>query len=306
MAKITMDMIKELRERTAAGVVDCKKVLSEMDGDIEKAIEELQKRGIAKAAKKQGRIAAEGKVGLYANAEGTVCSLVEVNCETDFVSKGEKFIALCNDLAKQVAVDNPADLDALNKLAYAGDPKVTVEQAIINFTAATGEKTTLRRFVRFETSKGKIGSYVHDGGRICVMVDVSCADDAVASGSDFIQMCEDVAMHIAAMNPAYVKAEEIPAEDLARQEEIFTAQVKQEGKPDAIAPKIVAGKIAKWKKENCLVDQIFVKDSDLVISALLAQFGNDVAVNRFVRYEVGEGLQKRTHDLAAEVAEITG
>ena len=216
MAKVDMSMIKELRERTGAGVVDCKNVLAEVDGDIEKAVEELQKKGIAKAAKKSGRIAAEGK----------------------------------------------------------------------------------------------IGTYVHDGGRIVTIVEVNCETDFVARGEDFGQLCEDIAMHVAAMNPGYVQAEDIPEEDVQKQSEIFTAQVVAEGKPEKIAPKIVEGKIAKWKKENCLLDQIFVKDSEVTIGQLVTNFtaksGEKTTVRRFVRYEVGEGLEKRKNDLAAEVAEITG
>lgn len=216
MTNVTMDLVKELRERTGAGVVDCKKVLAEMNGDIEKAVEELQKRGIAKAAKKQGRIAAEGV----------------------------------------------------------------------------------------------IGHYIHDGGRIAVLVEINCETDFVSRGPDFRALCEDVAMQIAAMNPAYVQADDIPAEDLAKQQEIFTAQVKEEGKPDKVAPKIVEGKIAKWKKDVCLVDQVFVKDNDKSISdlvtALSATTGERITIRRFVRYEVGEGLQKRANDLAAEVAQMQG
>ncbi|MBN2526053.1 MAG: elongation factor Ts [Deltaproteobacteria bacterium] len=304
MAKITMDIIKELRERTAAGVVDCKKILAETDGDIEKAIEELQKRGIAKAAKKQGRIAAEGKVGMFAEEGGKLVALAEINCETDFVAKGEKFEELYNTIAKQVAQMKTGDVSAVLAANYLGDEKITVEQAITNFTAATGEKTTLRRVACFETANGCVGSYNHDAGRICVMVDVATSDASLATSDDFVEMANDVAMHIAAMNPSYVRAEEIPAADVEKQTEIFTAQVIEEGKPEAIAPKIVAGKVGKWKKENCLVDQIFVKDNDLTIAKLLAKFGDDVTIRKFVRYEVGEGMQKRVNDLAAEVAEM--
>lgn len=305
MAKVTMDMIKELRERTAAGVVDCKKILSETDGDVEKAIEELQKRGIAKAAKKQGRIAAEGKVGLFAADGGKVCALAEVNCETDFVAKGEKFQALYEGIAKQTAQMKTSSLEAVAAAKYINDEKITVEQAIINFTAATGEKTTLRRVECYEATAGRIGSYIHDGGRICVMVDVATNDAALAASDDLGQMADDVAMHIAAMNPSYVRADEIPAADVEKQKEIFTAQVIEEGKPEAIAPKIVEGKLAKWKKENCLVDQVFVKDSDLTVTKLLAKYGDDVSITKFARFEVGEGMEKRTNDLAAEVAEMT-
>jgi elongation factor Ts len=211
-----MEKIKELRERTGAGVVDCKKVLGEMDGDVDKAVEELQKRGIAKAAKKAGRIAAEGLIGCY----------------------------------------------------------------------------------------------VHDGGRIAVMVEVNCETDFVARGSEFEGFCEDVSMQVAAMNPFYVNEDEIPAEEISKQEEIFGAQVRDEGKPEKIIPKIVGGKLAKWKKESCLVDQPFVKNDDMTIGELMVQLtaktGEKITVRRFIRYEVGEGLAKRQNDLAAEVAEMTG
>jgi elongation factor Ts len=214
MADITMSMIKELRERTGAGVVDCKKALGDTDGDVEKAVEELQKRGIAKAAKKQSRIAAEGLVGSYVHAGGRIAVLVEVNCETDFVARGE----------------------------------------------------------------------------------------------DFQQLCEDLAMQIAAMSPLYVRAEEMPEHDIEKQGKIFAAQVREEGKPDKIIPKIVEGKLAKWKKDVCLVDQAFVKNTDQtvaeLVTALTATTGEKISIRRFVRYEVGEGLEKRVHDLRAEVAEI--
>ncbi len=306
MAQITMDMIKELRERTSAGVVDCKKVLAETNGDIEKAIEELQKRGIAKAAKKQGRIAAEGKVGMCVANGGRVVALVEMNCETDFVAKGEKFAALYNAIAGQVAGMSNPTVESLAASPYVLDKNITVEQAVTNFTAATGEKITLRRVERYEIKEGtgRIGTYNHDNGRICVIAEVTTKDAAVAAGDDFGAMADDVAMHIAAMNPSYIQEKDIPAADIAKQNEIFTAQVKEEGKPEKIAPKIVEGKLAKWKKENCLVDQIFVKDSETTVAALLASFGDDVRVVRFVRYEVGEGIQKRVNDLAAEVAEM--
>jgi len=301
MAKITMDMIKELRERTSAGVVDCKNVLAETDGDIEKAIEELQKKGIAKAAKKQGRIAAEGKIGLYAADSGKSAAIVEINCETDFVSKGDKFVELCTSMAHHVAQKNPETLDKLNEQAFIKDDSVTVGQVITNFIAATGEKTTLRRFDRMEVNDGRVGNYVHDGGRISVLIDIACDD---ADNADFAQACEDVAMHIAAMNPSYIRVSEIPSQDVAKQEEIFNAQVKEEGKPEKIIPKIVDGKIAKWKRDNCLVDQIFVKDSETTVGKLIEGLGGNI--RRFSRFEVGEGIQKRVNDLAAEVAEMTG
>lgn len=305
MAKITMDMIKELRERTAAGVVDCKKVLADTDGDVEKAIEELQKRGITKAAKKQGRIAAEGKVGMFASKDGKVCALAEVNCETDFVSKGEKFQVLYEGIAKNVAQLKTNSIEDVLAAKDLNNSSINVEQAVTNFTAATGEKTTLRRIVCYEATTGRIGAYNHDGGRICVLADIATSDTALAVSDNFAQMADDIAMHIAAMNPTYVRSSQIPAQDVEKQKEIFTSQVIEEGKPEAIAPKIVEGKLAKWKKENCLVDQIFVKDNDISITALLAKFGDDVTINKFSRFEVGEGMVKRSNDLAAEVAEMT-
>ncbi|MCK9524186.1 MAG: translation elongation factor Ts [Proteobacteria bacterium] len=303
MTTITIEMIKELRERTSVGVADCRKALVEAEGNIEKAIEDLQKKGIAKAAKKQGRIAAEGKIGMDATPDGTQVALVELNCETDFAAKNDSFISLTNDIAKIVREKNPSSLEALNALAMPGG--LTVEQSVVNFTAATGEKATLRRFIRFAADNSRIGWYNHDGGRICVMVDVMSSDDSVTSSPDFIQACEDIAMHIAAMNPPYARVDEIPQEDVDKQGEIFTAQVLEEGKPENIVPKIVEGKIAKWKKDNCLVDQLFVKDSEITVADLLSRFGDDVTVRRFARYEVGEGIEKRVFDLAAEVAEIT-
>lgn len=209
---ITMEMIKELRDRTGAGVVDCKKFLTETDGDMEKAVVELQKSGIAKAAKRAGRIAAEGLIGNYMHAGGRIGVLVEINCETDFVSRG----------------------------------------------------------------------------------------------GEFAQLCEDVAMQIAAMSPQYVTSDEIPAEDLNSQREILTAQTKEQGKPENMVPKIVEGKLAKWKKEVCLLDQIFVKDDKItianLISALVSKTGEKIEIRRFSRFEVGEGIAKVEHDLAAEVA----
>ncbi|MBN2804509.1 MAG: elongation factor Ts [Deltaproteobacteria bacterium] len=305
MAKITMDMIKELRERTSAGVVDCKKVLAETDGDIEKAVDELQKKGIAKAAKKQGRIAAEGKVGIFAAADSKVAAVAEINCETDFVSKGEKFDALCQAIAQKTAELETNDISTILAAPSQGDSSISIEQSITNFTAATGEKTSLRRIECFKVEQGKVGIYNHDNGRICVLVEVTAGDAQTTEGNDFTEMANDVAMHIAAMNPSYVSSKEIPAEDIERQKSIFTAVVLEEGKPENIAPKIVEGKLAKWKKENCLVDQVFVKDNDLTISALIAKFGSDVEITRFARFEVGEGMQKRVNDLAAEVAEMT-
>ncbi|MFO8072057.1 MAG: translation elongation factor Ts [Polyangia bacterium] len=216
MAQITMTMIKELRERTGAGVVDCKNVLAETGGDVDKAVEELQKKGIAKAAKKQGRIAAEGLIGNYVHAGGRIAVLVEINCETDFVARGE----------------------------------------------------------------------------------------------DFGRLCEDVAMQIAAMSPLYVRPDDIPEADVEKQREIFAEQVKAEGKPEKVVPRIVDGKLAKWKKESSLEEQAFVKDGDKSVGQLIAEFtaktGEKTTIRRFVRYEVGEGLEKRESDIASEVAEMAG
>ena len=285
MAKITAAMVKELRETTGAGMMDCKKALTATDGDKEKAIDWLREKGISKAEKKAGRIAAEGAVAAYISDDAKVGVLVEVNCETDFAAGNEQFRALEEKIAKHIAATNPADLDALNASEIDGK---TVAALVTEATATIGEKISLRRFVRYE-SEGRVASYIHMGGKIGVIVELSGGDKTLG---------KDVAMQIAAAKPQCIGREDVDQEALAHEREVLRKQALEEGKPEKIVEKMVDGRINKYYKEVCLVEQEFVKDSDKTIKDILA----GVEVRRFARFEMGEGLEKKNEDFAAEVA----
>lgn len=286
MAQITAKMVKELREITGAGMMDCKKALKETDGDQKKAIDYLREHGIAKAEKKAGRIASEGAVGAYVAESGKVASLVEVNCETDFVSATDKFHDLVNRVAKHVADTDPKDLDALNASEMDGKK---VSEVITEAVASIGEKISLRRFARYETTDGRIASYIHMGGKIGVLVELS-------GGTE--QLGKDIAMQIAASAPTAVDRSGVKAEDLEHEKEVLRKQALEEGKPEKIVDRMVEGRINKFYKEVCLLEQPFVKDPEQAVKAVLG----DVEARRFVRYQLGEGLEKRNDDFAAEVA----
>ena len=291
---ITAKDVANLRDITGAGMMDCKRALEEAKGNTEKANEILREKGVAKAAKKQGRIAAEGIVGAYVgNGVGV---LLEVNCESDFVSKGDIFHNLVSTVAKVVAENKPKDVDALNKCKCEGG---TVAEYITNQTVKIGEKISIRRFEIYET-KGKIETYLHMGGKVGVMVE---ATDFV-SGEDVLH---DVALQIAASNPSYVQASDVPASVIEKEKEIMLVQMqndeKNKNKPKEILQKIVLGKVSKYYEENCLVDQPFVKDDSKKVKDVI---GNKFKVKRFVRWTMGEGLEKRVEDFAAEVAAQTG
>ena len=286
MAKIDAKMVKELRERTGAGMMDCKKALTETDGDMDKAIDYLREKGIAKAEKKAGRIASEGVVAAYVADDAKVASLVEINCETDFVAVTEKFHELCDKIAKHIAETNPADLDALNASTLDGK---TVAETVTEAVANIGEKISLRRFERYENASGRIASYIHMGGKIGVLVDLSGGTAEVG---------KDVAMHIAASAPTAIDRSGVKAEDLEHEKEVLRAQALEEGKPEKIVERMVEGRINKFYQEVCLLEQPFVKDPDKTVKEVLG----DVTVERFVRFELGEGLEKKSEDFAAEVA----
>lgn len=286
MAQITAKMVKELREITGAGMMDCKKALKETDGDQKRAIDYLREHGIAKAEKKAGRIASEGAVGAYVAENGKVASLVEVNCETDFVSATDKFHDLVNRIAKHVAATDPKDLDALNASEMDGKK---VSDVITEAVASIGEKISLRRFARYETTDGRIASYIHMGGKIGVLVELS-------GGTE--QLGKDIAMQIAASAPTAVDRSGVKAEDLEHEKEVLRKQALEEGKPEKIVDRMVEGRINKFYKEVCLLEQPFVKDPEQAVKAVLG----DVEARRFVRYQLGEGLEKRNDDFAAEVA----
>ena len=285
---ITANMVKELREKTGAGMMDCKKVLTETDGDMEKAAELLRERGIAKAAKKSGRIAAEGLVASYVAADKKVGAIVEVNAETDFVAKNDEFKSFVNDIAKIVAEENPADVEALLEVKYLGTEK-TVRETLTEKIATIGENMSIRRFSRFE-STGLVESYIHGEGKIAVLVDFAKGDEEVA---------KDVCMQVAAARPEYLCEAEVPAEAVEKEMEILKAQAMNEGKPAEIAEKMVKGRIGKFYAEICLVNQEFDKKPDMKVSDLLKSKGAEIV--RFARFEKGEGLEKKEENFAEEV-----
>ena len=283
---ITAEQVKSLREKTGAGMMDCKKVLTETDGDMEKAIELLRERGIAKAAKKSDRIAAEGLVCAVVSDDKKVGAVVEVNAETDFVAKNQDFRNFVADVAKQILEKNPADVETLLAQESIVESGKTVQQVLTDKIATIGENMSIRRFVRYE-STGLVGTYIHGDGKIGVLVDMPKGNDTLA---------KDICMQIAAARPEYVKQDEVPADVLAKEMEILKAQAMNEGKPAEIAEKMVQGRIGKFYGEICLVDQAFVKNPDIKVKDLLKQ--QDGEVVRFARIEKGEGLEKREENFA--------
>lgn len=286
---VTASLVKELREKTGAGMMDCKKVLTETDGDMEKAIELLRERGIAKAAKKSGRVAAEGLVEAYISEDGKVGAIVEVNSETDFVAKNEEFKTFVMNVAKQVVEKNPKDVEELLNQEATFEAGKTVNEALVGKIATIGENLSIRRFARFE-SKGLLESYIHGDGKIAVLINMAKGDKEVA---------KDLCMQIAAARPEYLNEQSVPAERVEKEKEILKVQTMNEGKPEAIAEKIVQGRIRKFFEEICLVDQVFVKDSNMKVSELLKQ--KDAEVVEFARFEKGEGIEKKEENFAEEV-----
>lgn len=280
-------MVKELRERTGAGMMDCKKALQEADGDIEAAIENMRKAGMAKAAKKAGRIAAEGVI-IVKNGADNSAVMLEVNSETDFVAKDENFLNFAEAVAQTILESNPEDLEALASTSIAGGEE-TVEEARQVLISKIGENINVRRFTIFRASGDRLGSYVH-GGRIGVLVDISGGD---------ADLPKDVAMHIAASRPVCVSEDDVPAELLEKEKSIFIAQAEESGKPADIIEKMVTGRMKKFIKEITLLGQPFIKDPDQGMDKLLAD--SEASVNGFVCYEVGEGIEKKVENFAEEV-----
>ena len=281
--------VMELRKKTGAGVADCKKALEQTDGDMEKAVDFLREKGIATAAQKASRIAAEGIVA--AKIEGKTGALVEVNCETDFVAKGDQYIEFVNGVVDYVIANDVADNEAL--IAAKADETVAA-------TAKIGEKIAIRRFAKYTTDNGVVESYIHMGGKVGVLVEVEgCTCDGVK------ELAHDVALQIAAAKPLYLNASEVPAEVLEHEKEILKAQALNEGKPAAIVDRMVEGRVKKYYDEFCLLNQVFVKDPSLTIEKLVKSYGDKMgktlSIKRFTRFEMGEGLEKRNDDFAAEV-----
>ena len=284
---ITASQVKELREKTGAGMMDCKKVLTETDGDLEKAAELLRERGIAKAAKKSGRIAAEGLVEAYVSEDGKVGAVVEVNAETDFVAKNEEFKKFVMDVAKQVVENNPKTVEDLLAEPSIAESGKTVNEVLVEKIATIGENMSIRRFARFETD-GLVEKYIHGDGKIAVLVNMK-------NGSK--ELAKDICMQIAAARPEYVNREEVPADRIEKEKEILKQQTINEGKPEAIAEKVVMGRINKFYEEICLVDQEFVKDPSQKVSQVL----KDATVVEFARFEKGEGIEKKEENFDEEV-----
>ena len=293
--------VKNLRERTGCGMMDCKKALTDSNGDMDKAIEILREKGLAAAAKKAGRIAAEGLVMATVDQSKKVGVILEVNAETDFVAKNEKFVAFVNDTAKTIIEENPSDVEELLAKKCAGS-SLTVEEELREKIQTIGENMKIRRFARME---GDLVSYIHGEGRIGVLVKF---DTDVADKDGFEEYAKDIAMQIAAIAPEYLDEESIPAERVAKEKEILTAQAMNEGKPANIAEKMVAGRIKKFFKEICLVDQQFVKDSDKSVAQYTEdtakKLGGSIKIAGYVRYEKGEGLEKKEENFADEIAKM--
>ncbi len=294
--------VQTLRERTGCGMMDCKKALTESGGDMDKAIELLREKGLAAAAKKAGRIAAEGVVYALVSACGNQGVVIEVNAETDFVAKNDSFMGFVDNAAKAVLVNNPADVDAL--MVCKDETGMTIEEQLRDKILTIGENMKVRRFTRYE---GVLTTYVHGGGRIGVMVKFDTTPE-IAGTEKFKEYAKDVALQIAAVNPAYLNRDQVPSEILDKEKEILTAQAINEGKPANIAEKMVAGRIAKYYKENCLVDQVFIKDDSLSVSNYTAnvakELGGNISIVEFVRFEKGEGIEKKEDNFADEVANM--
>lgn len=307
---VTASMVKELREVTGAGMMDCKKALAATDGDMEKAVEFLREKGLAAAEKKAGRIAAEGIVDTFISEDGKVAAIVEVNSETDFVAKNDTFKDYVSAVVTQVAKSNAADLDAFLEEKWELDTTKTVKEQLASMIAVIGENMNIRRFEKIVAENGFVVSYIHGGGRIGILVEV----DSTVNNEATHEAAKNIAMQIAAMSPKYVNRSEVPEEFIAHEKEILKAQIANDPanakKPENIIEKMLEGRLNKELKEICLVDQVYVKDSNMTVAQYLdsvaKEVGAPISIKRFVRFETGEGLEKKSEDFAAEVAKQMG
>ena len=302
MAEVSAKVVMDLRGRTGCGMMDCKKALAECNGDIEKAIDYLREKGLAKAAKKQSRIAAEGLVGAYVCEKCNTGALVEVNCETDFVANTPAFKELVSSIAKQIVISNPADVDALMAVKMEGT-ETTVSEVITEKTFTIGEKISIRRFARYEGVNGTVDTYIHMGGKVGVLVQAECeVNDTVK------EVLHDVSLQIAAASPVapeYVTRDQVNPDHLKHETDILAAQARNEGKPEQIIEKMVQGRIQKFYKDVCLVEQIFVKDGETPVGKMIETKAPGTKIVAFTRFKMGDGIEKKVTDLAAEVAAQT-
>lgn len=291
---ITADMVKKLRDQTGTGMMDCKRALTETNGDYEKAVTLLREKGIAVAAKRETKAACEGLIGSYIRDDANAGALLELNCETTFVAKTDEFGGLAKALATQAAKEPRACLDCLLEAPYISNPAQTIREAVQEVMGKLGEKMTVARFVRFavEGAAGTIGSYVHMGDQIGVLVEVNTASEAAAQSEDARNLAKDVAMHIAWTNPDYMKREDIAEDVLAKERDIHKQWAIKEGKPEKVIDRIVEGRMKDFYSRSCLLEQAFIKDEELRIQDLISnaakKIGESVSIARFVRYRVGE------------------
>jgi translation elongation factor Ts len=304
MANISAQLVKELREMTGAKMMDCKKALVETEGNIEKAVEFLREKGLADAAKKSGRVAAEGVVKTYISDDKKIGTVLEFNCETDFVALNEEFVAFADKLAKMVAETSVATVEELLNEKFDGD--ATTSESLKALIAKLGENMSVRRFTKFSVEKGIVKSYIHGGGRIGVLVEVACEKDSEVLD----EVAKEVCMQIAAANPLFLSKDDVDTESMEKEKEIYRVQALNEGKPENIVEKMVIGRIQKYFKEVCLLEQLWVKDGDKSINKFLEEkskeVGSPITVTRFVRYERGEGIEVEKVDFAEEVARQMG
>ncbi|MVX64497.1 elongation factor Ts [Clostridium chromiireducens] len=304
MANITAQLVKELREMTGAKMMDCKKALVETDGNIEKAIEFLREKGLADAAKKSGRVAAEGIVKTYISEDKKSGAVLEFNCETDFVAANEEFVAFAEKSAKMVVETSVSTVEELLNEKFDGE--ATISDSLKALIAKLGENMTIRRFTKFSVENGIVKSYIHGGGRIGVLVEVTCDKDSEVLD----EVAKEVCMQIAAANPLFLSKDDVDTESLDKEKEIYRVQALNEGKPENIVEKMVIGRIQKYFKEVCLLEQPWVKDSDKSITKFIEEkskeVGSPIKVTKFVRYERGEGIEVEKVDFAEEVARQIG
>lgn len=290
---ITADMVKKLREQTGAGMMDCKKALTETDGDYEKAVTLLREKGIAVAAKRETKAASEGLIGSYISGDSKVGALLELNCETTFVAKTDEFVSLAKNLAEQAAKEPCACLNCLMESPYSANPAQTVREAVSEAMGKIGEKMSVARFVRFEVEgPGTVGSYIHMGDQIGVLVEIKTQSEAAASSEDVINLAKDVAMHISWSNPDFMKRDDICEEMLVKERDVHKQWAIKEGKPENVIDRIVEGRMKDFYSRVCLLEQAFIKDEELTILKLVdnasKKVGEPVTVSRFARYRVGE------------------
>ncbi|GAA3659469.1 translation elongation factor Ts [Asaccharospora irregularis] len=299
MANITAQMVKELRESTGAGMMDCKKALVEAEADMERAVDILREKGLSKAAKKADRVAAEGLVAIEINDDATCAAMVEVNSETDFVAKNEDFKIFVKDAAMMALSTDKEDVEGLLSETHAEG--ISLQEVLNNRVAKIGEKLDFRRFTKISTN-GQVAGYIHGAGKIGVLVEM----ETEARSPEVLAMGKDVAMQVAAMNPKYVSRDEVDEEYIAHEKEILKQQALNEGKPANIVEKMIIGRLDKQLKEVCLLEQTFVKNPDITVKQLVEdvakKVGSEIKVSRVVRFEVGEGIEKREENFAEEVA----